>query len=238
MNQHTLKGLVARTANRVGYRIERVCDTSESPLDVFDLAVRYLDTIRGERFFFVQVGAFDGVSDDPIHRYIKEFHWTGILVEPQPEAFAKLRANYRGESQLVFENAAIALRDGRTTLHAPSEAHGEAYLTSFDKGVVQKRVGHRVPIREVHVPALTIATLLARHGSPSIDLVQIEAEGFDFEVIKMFDAAGIRPPLIRFEHYHFSRALRQECLAFLAARGYQLHRDRMDMVALHSDVLH
>jgi FkbM family methyltransferase len=234
---HSLKGLVAWSASRVGYRIERIVDAGESALDVFELAVRHLNCPGAGPFRFVQVGANDGVFDDPIRRYVEEYHWPGILVEPQPGAFARLRDNYRGEPQLIFENAAIADRDGTATLYIPG-AGTASVLASFDREGLRRRLGPRVPIREVPVPALTPATLLARHRVRSIDLLQVDAEGYDFEVIKQFDAAGVRPALIRFEHYHLSRQQRRDCLAFLAARGYRLHRDRTDIIALHADALH
>ena len=42
---------------------------------------------RGRRLSFVQIGANDGVTGDPIRRFILEFGWSGVLVEPQLEIF-------------------------------------------------------------------------------------------------------------------------------------------------------
>jgi hypothetical protein len=58
-------------------------------------------------FFFVQIGAHDGKEADPIHDFVRQRHWKGLLVEPQPEAFARLQTHYRDCPGLTFENAAI-----------------------------------------------------------------------------------------------------------------------------------
>ena len=33
--------------------------------------------------FFIQIGAFDGIHDDPLFKLVRRFGWPGILVEPQ-----------------------------------------------------------------------------------------------------------------------------------------------------------
>src|SRR5579864_2855167 len=45
----------------------------------------------GREFTFIQVGAFDGVSTDPLRKYIQTCGWRGVLVEPQPGPAAQLR---------------------------------------------------------------------------------------------------------------------------------------------------
>jgi hypothetical protein len=49
---------------------------------------------RKRPFFFIQIGAFDGQTSDPIHSWIRKERWQGIFVEPQPEPFQALRKNY------------------------------------------------------------------------------------------------------------------------------------------------
>jgi hypothetical protein len=65
---------------------------------------------------FVQVGAFDGRTNDPIHDLVRRHGWRGVLVEPQPEPFARLRETYAGVDGLVLVNAAVAEQRGSMTL--------------------------------------------------------------------------------------------------------------------------
>ncbi|MDP2593822.1 MAG: hypothetical protein Q8P36_00575 [bacterium] len=58
-------------------------------------------------FFFVQIGAHDGVHGDPIHEYVVKYNLAGVVVEPQPDVFKKLLETYRGTA-VSCVNAAIA----------------------------------------------------------------------------------------------------------------------------------
>ena len=53
--------------------------------------------------------------------------------------------------------------------------------------------------------------LLAKHGVSRVDLLQIDTEGYDFEIIRMFDHAGVRPAVVRFEHLYLSGKERSSC---------------------------
>ena len=54
--------------------------------------------------FFIQIGSNDGIAGDPIHQYISEHNWSGILVEPIKYVFERLLHNYTGYPRLIFEN--------------------------------------------------------------------------------------------------------------------------------------
>ena len=56
---------------------------------------------------FIQVGANDGFRGDPIRRMVQKYNWSGILIEPLPDIYEKLKENYKDQEGLIFENAAI-----------------------------------------------------------------------------------------------------------------------------------
>src|SRR4051812_13445402 len=60
---------------------------------------------RGQRFVFLQIGAFDGQHGDPIHGFVKKYAWQGILVEPQARYFEALSRTYDGYKGLILKNA-------------------------------------------------------------------------------------------------------------------------------------
>src|SRR3954463_14205307 len=121
MVPQTLKSLVQRSAHRFGYRIDKVIERAVvPPIDVLDLLVTRVAAETPD-FFFVQVGANDGVTDDPIRRYIQRYHWRGVLIEPLAKVFQQLCFNYREEPQLIFENAAIADADGTATFYVADD---------------------------------------------------------------------------------------------------------------------
>src|SRR5260370_36221391 len=55
----------------------------------------------GREFTFIQVGAFDGISSDPVHKYIQTFGWRGVLIETEPRPTARPQERYVSNDQLV-----------------------------------------------------------------------------------------------------------------------------------------
>jgi FkbM family methyltransferase len=189
----------------------------------------------------VQVGANDGINNDPIHRYIKRDNWNGVLLEPQRYVFEKyLEPLYRKTKGIVVLNAALDVRDGTKPVYKVSVSNSRwaTGLTSFDRSVLEEAVksgyierqaikeGTPLPgdkndlIAEEHVQCISTKTLIDRFNLQIIDWLQIDTEGFDFEIIKMFDIEKTRPEVIVYENIHLSEQLKSECLDFLAAHGY------------------
>jgi FkbM family methyltransferase len=59
-------------------------------------------------FFFVNIGANDGVVADPTYPFIRKYGWRGIAVEPVPYVFEQLKENYADIEGVILENAAIS----------------------------------------------------------------------------------------------------------------------------------
>ena len=62
--------------------------------------------------FFLQVGGMDGKRFDPIYAFVKHYRWKGIILEPLPDLFETLAANYAGTERVILVNAALTDRDG------------------------------------------------------------------------------------------------------------------------------
>lgn len=67
--------------------------------------------------FFVEIGANDGEQWDHLRPFILTHAWRGVMVEPLPQAFERLRRNYDGIDRVALENAAIADHDGRMAIY-------------------------------------------------------------------------------------------------------------------------
>ncbi len=232
------KQLIRRTLDRMGYQIVKISHRSSAqPVDVFPLVVNdLLARKKTNQLSFVQIGAHDGLHADPLRPFITRFHWKGILVEPQPKIFQRLIKNYATEKQLIFENAAIGNADGTSTLYTFKESSNlpdhASMLASFDRGrLVANGHGYRGEIEELKVPTLSVKTLLAKHAIGEIDLLQIDAEGFDYEIVKMFVHAGVSPAIINFESGILSEGQMRECGELLATLGYRAITVGVDTVA-------
>lgn len=200
----------------------------------------YLGVRRPGSFFFVQVGAFDGVTGDPIHRHVVEHGWRGVVVEPQREAFQALTETYRHQPQLILKNLAVAARAGPRPLYKvagqgvdlPSWA---AQLASFRRETLERHrdaIPHiRSLIMEETVECVTFADLLDPLEPVEVDLLQIDAEGYDFELVKLFHATGRRAAIVHFEHKHLSRRELAHCVRHLAEHGYHVALNGPDTIA-------
>ena len=232
------KQFIRKTLDRLGYQIVKISHQSTAqPINVFPLVVDDFLARRGSnQLFFVQVGAHDGLHGDPIRPFVMRHHWKGILVEPQPKIFKRLVKNYQGQSQLAFENAAVGPADGTASLYtfkeSPNLPDHASMLASFDKGrLVANGHGYKGQIEELAVPTLTVKTLLSKHGVKHIDLLQIDTEGFDFEIIKMFFAADVSPSIINFESGILSAGQMRECGEMFAKLGYRAITAGVDTIA-------
>jgi FkbM family methyltransferase len=228
-----MKELIRRVINRAGFDIVRYPDPVAPKINVVDLVLEHVASLRRD-FFFIQIGANDGLSADPIHAYVRKYHWRGILVEPHPVTFQKLVDNYAGEKQLIFENAAIAHEDGFVSLFTVEDSAQASWSNgsaSLRKSHVTRIFGKNTPINEIQVPALSVSSLLLKHAVSKIDLLQIDAEGFDYEIIKMFNFKNIKPTVINLEHCHMSGPERRECWRYLADWGYSLMTGGWDTLA-------
>jgi FkbM family methyltransferase len=190
---------------------------------------------------YLQVGAFDGVLGDPIYPLIEKHGLRGYLVEPQGDAFARLRANYtRFKSpDFVFVQAAIGEQDGTVPLYRIKPgSQGPDWLpqiASLDKkflaGFADLIPNLESFIEIENVPCLTFATLFQNLGIQRIDLLQIDAEGRDAKILELFDVAHRRPAIIHFEHKHLSEQVYERCLASLIPLGYKISISKDDTLA-------
>jgi FkbM family methyltransferase len=181
---------------------------------------------------YLQIGAFDGVAGDPIYPLIERHALRGILVEPQRRAFEQLTTNYArfGASRFMFMQAAIAAENGSTTLYRirPGDRDPQwlPQLASFDRQVLLSHA-HLIPNIESRIEAeevrcLTISSLLQEAGTERVDLLQIDAEGYDAEILRLFDVPRRRPAIVRFEHKHLPRVAHHSAVESLLALGYQV----------------
>lgn len=195
--------------------------------------------LRKKNLFFVQIGANDGMTVDPLYRFVNEFGWSGILVEPVPDAFERLKANYRNRTGLKFINAAVSERDGTRTLYTAGDSKSASVYSSFDKELVKKQT-RWVPdvvdrIQEIQVRCISMRTLVDEVEGNEIDILLVDAEGYDFEILKMIDFSKMKPTIICYEHTNLDKTQMQAAATLLASQGYRMTRDNLDTIAYRPD---
>ncbi len=179
---------------------------------------------------FLQIGANDGLTGDPLYPLLDrpDNHWRGVMVEPVAHLFAQLRQRHPNNPALRLEQAAIGESDGTAVIHrlatAPSDSLWLDQIPSLDPQLLQENAAQfgqseSAFVRE-EVPCYTVATLLRRHTVTRLDLLVIDAEGWDWRILRQFDLKTLEPKLILYEHQHLSTAERDEAHQFLARFNY------------------
>lgn len=157
-----------------------------------------------------------------------------MLVEPQAEAFEVLKRNYQSQEGLFFFNVAIGPRDGEMPFF--TRENGLTSIASPYRHLLVKPGLFRQEVVQRQVPCWTLSTLLERANAPDqIDLLQIDTEGFDYEIVRSIDFGRIAPAIIRYEHQIVSERDRNSCLRLLAENGYRFLLEDCDTIAIRAN---
>lgn len=239
------KHLLRRILERQGFDVVARVARNGPRLSVLSLAIDYWVATRG-RGPILQVGANDGVLKDPVRDTIVRLGLPGLLVEPLPDVFARLKENYSGQSQVQFANVGVSDEPGEAEIFRidpdasdlPGWVQG---IASFDKAVLLKHATAKdvdtarfvASIQSVRVPVLTMTQLLDRYPNMrNLLALQIDTEGHDYNVLRAAVAADCLPPIINFEHKHLCYETQLKCRELLAERGYAFLSVRSDTLAV------
>ncbi|MCP4750551.1 MAG: FkbM family methyltransferase [Proteobacteria bacterium] len=198
--------------------------------------------ISSNDFFFIQIGANDGIGNDAIHPLVKKYKIRGVVLEPLPDIFAILQKNYADEKQITCVNKAIHNELKETQLYridSLTDLSGlpvwATRIASFDKRVIESHRKHIPDIdkRLIHetVQCVSLDELLVDQNVQHVDLLQIDAEGYDYEIIKMINFQKVKPSIIRYEYKHLSRQDFAACLEYLIQNGYRILHEDSDITA-------
>jgi len=243
-----MKSLIKSIFNRLGYRIQNTrfelkqlsSGNNRILLDFDHVISKFILDKSGAGFNFIQVGAFDGVECDPLRKYLMRFDWRGVLLEPQPVAYNQLVREYGTNNNLKLINKALSDKIGEAELYIlqgtdlPNWSIG---MASFNKENILK---HKdlIPniesyIFKIRVETTTFSEVLNLFHEKSLDLLQVDTEGFDAEIIYLFPFDQIKPAIIHFESKHIPQKKLETLLDYLTLLGYRIARDGdEDMLAV------
>jgi FkbM family methyltransferase len=186
---------------------------------------------------FVQIGASDGVRFDDLYGKVTSHRCAGLVVEPLPDMYERLKLNYADYPNVV--PVRVAVHATATSLQIYRVARNDAQdlpdwvagVASFDREHLLK---HGIPenlIVTQPVDCQQFMPLLSQHGFLDANVLQIDVEGYDAEVLRMIDFARFRPRLIKYEHKNLILSEAREATRLLREAGYYLSDQRQDTIA-------
>jgi len=214
-------------------------------LNFSTLLNRYL--VGKEKLEFVQIGANDGSYVDPLNDFITKNceRISGVVIEPMTRAFKELEETYKNYPMIEKLNAAIHTEKKKATLYQidPKRLHElpEFYkgIASFDSTHFDKTHTSKEYIIEEEVICYTLDEVLERYSIEKLDLLQIDAEGYDAEIINGIDFDKVSPSILRFEHGLsqgiMSTRVFMDIVHRLNSAGYQVVCESYDAVAFRID---
>jgi FkbM family methyltransferase len=196
---------------------------------------------------FVKIGANDGIAGDPISDILlANTNWKGLLIEPVPHCFDRLKANFRDTHRFCLEQVAIGATAGQASFyyvdakanqHLPGLPLWFDRIGSFDRNHIVKHLKGRLEpfIIECEVQVCTLSDVLTRNQIQDVHLLHVDAEGHDFEVLKTVDFAKHAPLSIFVEHRHLPRAHKTEMRHILREHGYSIRDCGADYFAVNEE---
>lgn len=165
--------------------------------------------------FFVEFGAYDGVTFSNTHLLEKELGWSGILAEPARCCHADLAAHRTCmiEHGCVWRDSDARLsfrEEKRAFLSKPGSPTAATHAGDTDSGAAA--------VYEVRT--ISLNDLLAKYDAPHwIDYLSIDTEGSEFDILDAFDFKSHTFRTITCEHNH-NHVIRVAIHDLLSQHGY------------------
>ena len=218
-------GLSAKDIYRDVFSTERLRQGYQSQMgqDMFLNRWFFKDRVPG---FFVDVGAYDGVSGSNTFYFEKRLGWKGVAFEPNPSAFEVLRATrscrliqgcaYHRDGQVPF--LALSEREQRNGANSRlpqsmlstifDSTHGGSMLSGIPEHMDQLQWIEwiRKPMKlnqtRATAPCHRIDTVLDDSAVKIVDYLSIDVEGAEVEVLRGIDFGRVQVNIIGVEHTH------------------------------------
>lgn len=151
-----------------------------------------LDRVLYETFFkdkkdgfFVECGAFDGLTECTCKFFEESMGWKGLNIEPTPYGYSKLITN---RPNCINENCALSSENKRTTF--TNAIHPQMGL-HFGNGSISHSETHKKELVDTgctfetfEVNTVRFRDLYTKHSLPDIDLFVLDVEGHEDKALE------------------------------------------------------
>lgn len=158
-----------------------------------------LDYFKGHVGTFCSLGENDGVTFSNV-RALAERGWSGVMIEPDPEAFARLEKLYLEYKGLYTYNYAIGDHNGKKILQKSSSLlkTGDTGLVSTFNASEMERFKSIVSYTPIEVQYYTWRTALNRWSIQKFDMISLDIEGDELKVLPDMDLKDTKLICIEF----------------------------------------
>jgi FkbM family methyltransferase len=226
-----IKYIIGLLIKSLGYNLRPDWKSNQGNLHPIDLAaslIRYSN--NGKINSVLQIGVYDGIQNDPLIDRILNNAMRVILVEPQPFSVKTLKERYNNDPRFLIIEAAVSDKSGKMTLYGDSHVTPRASLNKDHC----KKFGIKNPIEIGKVRTITPNELISEIGGECPTILQIDTEGYDWKILKIFFSQGHFPLVVNFENFHLSKTERIESRSLMSKYGYSFIEYGFDTCAISS----
>lgn len=191
----------------------------------------------------VNVGANDGVTGDLFADIVlSQKSWHGLLIEPVPALFQRLKKNYKSLRFTKFRGA-ISDRTGVARFYyIPGYVIRGAGLPDwydqiggFDIGLVRKQMHYKDVDCIEHMDTLTmpLSSLLQKYCIRHVDVLHIDTEGHDYKVLQTIDLQKYTPTIVMVEIKHLAALYKRATKRLLQENGYTVFHCGPDLIGIN-----
>lgn len=166
--------------------------------------------------YFVEIGAYDGVSISNCLLLEKEYDWIGICIEPIPFRFEKLKENRKKSiciNKAVFHTSDLDILFSVANIFDALSGISD-YIDCHNAVVDQDKT-------VINVKTITLNDVLDQNNAPEfIDYLSLDTEGTEFEIIKSVNLQKYIFGYIHIEH-NLIEPRRTNMKDFLISHGYK-----------------
>jgi len=191
---------------------------AESP-DALDTGERWLvQRVAGYGDRFIDVGANVGDWLNMAREDMHDRTFAALAFEPSCSAYEALESRFRGEPRITLFNVALGSQPGsRSFFEEPDAGRGSTLVPDF----------MRTPGTTRTVTVTTLNASLREAGWNRVDLLKIDAEGYDLQVLRgASDAIAARAVgVVQFEYnraWQLAGDTLRAAYALLESSGYRL----------------
>ena len=233
-----IKNLLSKSpvAYDISYKIARKFGNQT---DIYQVLNKFFN--KHPEATFIQIGANDGMTNDPFREFIIRKSVRGVLVEPIPFAFRQLKRNYQVyQNKLYFENCAVSYESGREIeffflpeSYLVHHSRSLAGVHSFSKDHLVKHIGLQDArfIESIKIPCQTVEEILKHYHFRKFDCIFLDVEGYESYILQNLEFDQVSPKLIVYEHTHLAHQ-EKPIIDLLLSKGFKLQKFIQDTVAI------
>jgi FkbM family methyltransferase len=193
-----------------------------------------------QQLMVVQVGANDGVKDDPVRDLLRLEGVAAVLIEPQPNCVALLQTLYEGSHSVRIVHAAVGRDEGELRLFKfENDTENDRKISVFCSPnedhlrLWKDRLRLSSEIVSIDVPLKRLDQILRTLNVPRADVLITDTEGWDYDVLVPFIQSDIpSPEIIAYEKCNLTALQRADLVRVIKEAGGTVYDLGQDAIAL------